>query len=90
MVTELCKGDLMVKNKKKIPETQLYLYMKQLLKGYKSLYDKDIIHRDIKPENLLIKSEGQIKIGDFGFATTFAEAKQQVYYNIGSPSYMSP
>jgi serine/threonine protein kinase len=31
-----------------------------------------------------------IKIGDFGFATTLAEAKQQNYYSIGSPSYMSP
>lgn len=64
--------------------------MKQLIKGYKSLHEKGIIHRDIKPENLLLKSEGQIKIGDFGFAATFTEVKQQVYYNIGSPSYMSP
>lgn len=39
---------------------------------------------------MFIKSGGQVKIGDFGFATTFKEAKQQSHYNIGSPSYMAP
>lgn len=41
-----------------------------MLKGYKYLYEKEIIHRDLKPENMFIKNEGQIKIGDFGFATS--------------------
>lgn len=31
-----------------------------------------------------------MKIGDFGFATTSLEAKEQNKYNIGSPHYMAP
>lgn len=39
---------------------------------------------------MFLKCEGQIKIGDFGFAASKSEAKKQSNYNIGSPSYMAP
>lgn len=36
--TELCKGDLGVKEGIKIDEREAWKYFKQLIKGYKSLY----------------------------------------------------
>lgn len=41
-----------------------------MITGYKSLYDRGVVHRDLKPDNLFVKVREQIKIGDFGFATT--------------------
>ena len=32
------------------------------------LHKKHVIHRDIKPENLLIGTDGELKIGDFGWS----------------------
>ena len=40
--------------------------MKQLLNGYKELYELELIHRDLKLANLFI-SKGKVKIADFGF-----------------------
>lgn len=41
--------------------------LKDILNGFKYLYDKEIIHRDLKPANILI-NDGVYKISDFGFA----------------------
>lgn len=64
--------------------------MKQMIAGYKSLHENKLVHRDLKPENLFLGNNGQIKIGDFGFAASLSLAKEQNLYSIGSPSYMAP
>lgn len=42
--------------------------MQQILQGYIQIYKKGIIHRDLKPANILLKSNKNIKIADFGFS----------------------
>jgi serine/threonine protein kinase len=46
-------------------------YFKQLIDGLEYIHSHNIIHRDIKPGNLLINSEGELKITDFGIAEEF-------------------
>ena len=48
-----------------------------------------VIHRDIKPANILIGSQGDIKVSDFGVALQ-AEAEHTHLQGVGSPAYMSP
>jgi len=52
-----------------------------------------VIHRDIKPANILMRSESDIKIADFGAALIenqqISQQMTQVS-GIGSPAYMSP
>lgn len=66
------------------------VYMQQLIQGFNQFYRKSIIHRDLKPANLLIDKNGNIKIGDLGFAIKSSEARKQMKFNIGSPLYMAP
>ncbi len=51
-----------------------------------------IVHRDIKPANILIASNNEVKITDFGVARIIDSAEQLTRTNeaIGSPNYMSP
>ncbi len=49
----------------------------------------EIIHRDLKPANIFLKN-GIPKIADYGFSKMMDAPKEKVYYNVGTPLYMSP
>jgi len=56
-------------------------------------HQKRIVHRDIKPSNILFKSDGVLKITDFGIAhiqDASAAEKTQAGEILGTPAYMSP
>ncbi|KLT40954.1 kinase-like protein [Cutaneotrichosporon oleaginosum] len=55
---------------------QFFLY--QLLRGMKYIHTANVIHRDLKPGNLLVNSDCELKICDFGLARGFKPVGEQV------------
>ncbi len=56
-------------------------------------HKSNVVHRDIKPANILVRSDGRVKIADFGIAKMTAGATSGMTAagaSIGSPAYMSP
>jgi eukaryotic-like serine/threonine-protein kinase len=51
---------------------------------------KNVVHRDVKPENIMILSNGELKITDFGVAKLMDASQTQSGVVLGTPNYMSP
>jgi tRNA A-37 threonylcarbamoyl transferase component Bud32/tetratricopeptide (TPR) repeat protein len=66
-------------------------YAIQLSEGIAAAHKKGVIHRDIKPENVIITTEGEVKILDFGMSKlTEKYISTQTSRILGSVSYISP
>ncbi|CAM9116054.1 unnamed protein product, partial [Ectocarpus sp. 12 AP-2014] len=53
----------------KLSEKVARRYFKQIMEAVRFCHNLFICHRDIKPENILLDSEDNVKIADFGFAS---------------------
>jgi CTD kinase subunit alpha len=53
----------------------------QMLQGLAYLHLKAVIHRDLKASNILVNSEGQLKLADFGLARFYHKRRQADYTN---------
>ncbi len=65
--------------------------MRQLVSAIANAHHNGIVHRDIKPQNILMDSEGNVKITDFGIAMALsATAHTKTNSVIGTVHYLSP
>ena len=73
-------------------EVPLWDFVEQVAIGLRYLHDHDITHKDIKPDNVLINSDGQYLIIDFGISTKTRNTLRKSTKGTvggGTPWYMS-
>ncbi|GAU39835.1 hypothetical protein TSUD_68830 [Trifolium subterraneum] len=72
LVYELMDTDLdrIIQSSHPLSNDHCKYFLFQLLRGLKYLHSANILHRDLKPGNLLVNSNCDLKICDFGFART--------------------
>lgn len=61
-------------------------YFRQLCEAFEYLHGNGFSHRDMKPENIMLDSDFNLKIADFGFSSTKALNESRK----GTDSYMAP
>ena len=68
-VMEVCGGgDLLtyVRRRRKLKEDTARFLFRQVVTGLAYCHTKNVLHRDIKLDNILLTSQGDVKICDFG------------------------
>ncbi|KAF3437230.1 hypothetical protein FNV43_RR19983 [Rhamnella rubrinervis] len=65
-------------------------YLQMTLKGLSYCHKKWVLHRDMKPNNLLIGSDGQLKLADFGLARIFGSPDRRFTDQVFARWYRAP
>ena len=93
ILLELCKSKTLnelLKKRKMLSELEVKYYLYQILLAVKYMHKSKVIHRDLKLGNLLLSSNLEIKISDFGLATKVEYDGERKHTVCGTPNYIAP
>lgn len=65
----------------------------QILESLSTLHERGIVHRDLKPANILLTTNGEVKLADFGLARHWENEQMRVTHTdglVGTMEYLSP
>jgi serine/threonine protein kinase len=66
-------------------------YLKQLASALQFAHEQRIVHRDIKPENMLLGSNDELLLADFGIALGVQSSRSHSIQDVaGTVTYMAP
>jgi serine/threonine-protein kinase len=72
-----------------LPADKATEFSRKLCAGLAAAHAQGVLHRDLKPGNIMIDSQGQVLITDFGLAG-IAEELHGAEVRNGTPAYMAP
>eukprot|EP01119_Soliformovum_irregulare_P012399 TRINITY_DN3219_c0_g1_i1.p1 TRINITY_DN3219_c0_g1~~TRINITY_DN3219_c0_g1_i1.p1 ORF type:complete len:487 (-),score=195.36 TRINITY_DN3219_c0_g1_i1:29-1489(-) len=78
--------DLLEISNRTLSEAEIAYIVQQTLGGLLYLHNRKIIHRDVKCANILLTSEAEVKIADFGISDSIGKAQD----SMGTPLWMAP
>jgi len=80
VVSELMETDLAstLRSSQMLTDDHCQFFLYQILRGMKYVHSAQVIHRDLKPRNLLVNSNCDLKICDFGLARVRFSDKEWV------------
>ena len=72
---------------KRLPAAEVFAMMRPVMQSLEEVHKAGLIHRDISPDNLMISSNGQVKLIDFGAARDFARDGEKSRSVLLKPGY---
>jgi serine/threonine-protein kinase len=95
IVMEFVDGEALsaiIRTQAPLEQTQSASIASDIAKALSFAHRHGVVHRDVKPGNVLITSDGQVKVTDFGIARAMGSDEQvtQTGLVMGTATYFSP
>ncbi|WP_137294618.1 serine/threonine-protein kinase [Nocardioides dongxiaopingii] len=94
LVMEYVEGSTLaelVRERGPLPTREAARILSQAASALAAAHASQIVHRDVKPSNILVRSDGEVKLSDFGIARMTADPSlTQTGLVTGSPAYLAP
>jgi len=92
IVSELMETDLhrVIYSKQKLSDDHIQYFVYQILRALKYIHSANVLHRDLKPSNLLLNSNCDLKICDFGLARGLEDTKLELTEYVVTRWYRAP
>ena len=79
-----------IRREGRLPLERTLEILKAVSDGLAYAHSKGVVHRDIKPSNIMISTDGQVKITDFGIARWSEISRDLTQPMTGTPKYIPP
>lgn len=93
-IMELVEGvalDEYLETESPLPLDRALAVVREVAAALQYVHSKRYVHRDVKPGNVLVRTDGHLKLGDFGLAQKFGRVRQtRSGHVLGTAKYMAP
>ena len=92
IVQDLMETDLhrIIYSKQSLSIDHVQYFVYQILRGLKYIHSANVLHRDLKPSNLLLNSNCDLKICDFGLARGVEDEQKDLTEYVVTRWYRAP
>mmetsp|Transcript_20324 Transcript_20324/g.39902 ORF Transcript_20324/g.39902 Transcript_20324/m.39902 type:complete len:350 (-) Transcript_20324:430-1479(-) len=92
IISDLMETDLhrIIYSKQKLSDDHVQYFVYQMLRSLKYMHSAGVLHRDLKPSNLLLNSNCDLKVCDFGLARGVNDEKLDLTEYVVTRWYRAP
>lgn len=93
MVLEYCVTDLEAVIRDRtilLSPAEVKCCLRMVLEGISVCHNNWVLHRDLKPSNILVGSDGNLKLADFGLARVFGSPRERLTATVITRWYRPP